>query len=204
MNKVLMVMAHPDDEVIFGWPILTAEQYIRYVLIVSENKHGIRGVRALQEVCARNRVGHMSAFRIANNYYRLPPRDLAGSATLPDALRTITNMIKEACKVVKPDFIFTHNPWGEYGHGDHRFLFDLVSNIKVPLLVTDICQFTDCHLSFNAIPPVYGRFLETSIAKTEHRLNKKWFNHMKEIYDKYNAWSWSGHEVIDSCKLHQF
>lgn len=202
MNRVLMIMAHPDDEVIFGWPILANEHIERYVLVVSENKHGQRGIKALEEICKLSKSHLVEFKRVPNNYYRLPPR--GGGIILSEALSVLENQIKVAVDILKPNFIFTHNPWGEYGHGDHRVLFHISSFLKHCMLVTDINQYEKTHLSSNRISPIYRRWYESNFAKVKCDLNIEWLQKMKSVYEKHKAWSWEGHEVVGSCILYQF
>jgi LmbE family N-acetylglucosaminyl deacetylase len=135
-----MVMAHPDDEVIFGWPIFHTGGFDEVVLLTLADNSGKRGkapVEALSEVCDVNEVGLIDCPRQDSNFYRLPPRGVG--LTLPKVRDDMIQLLANVIATEEPDYIFTHNPMGEYGHGDHRFVFNLVSMFRTPLLLTDIC-----------------------------------------------------------------
>ena len=141
--------------------------------------------------------------RQETNFYRLPPR--YADLVLPDVIDSFKSNIELAIELNKPDFIFTHNPMGEYGHGDHRMLFNLVSMFNIPLLLTDICFSNRCHLSSNHIPDIYREYLYYMASdKSYRKLDTSWYDTMKRIYEKRKAWSWGGHDAIKECNLYKF
>jgi hypothetical protein len=209
--KILMVMAHPDDEVIFGWPVIQHHDHEIALLTLSHNRerHGPGASTALQVVCAENNIHYLSHPRMDNNFYRLPPR--FEPVLLRHAIDHIRKTIQQAIDLVKPDCIFTHNPWGEYGHGDHRFVFSLVVGFGLPLLMTDICIPNVCHLSHEAVPGFWNKqYMATGKIVTDvhnlprHDLIESWYDEMKGIYEKHKAWSWSGHCPVKTCRLYRF
>lgn len=205
---ILMVLAHPDDEVIFGWPIVQRakennDQLFLLTLIHNREKYGSGPTGALAKVCDVNRIGEVKCARQETNFYRLPTRYT--DVTLKKVCDDFTGQIGTAIEAIEPDFIFTHNPMGEYGHGDHRAVFNLVSTFHVPLLLTDICFYNKCHLSSNHVPDIYKEYFYYMATEKYHcKLDLKWYEEMKKIYEKHKAWSWGGHDPVKECNLYKF
>jgi LmbE family N-acetylglucosaminyl deacetylase len=200
-----MVLAHPDDEVIFGWPIIWSRENRISLITVAHNqaKYGDGPEKALREVCVLNDVKLLDFPRCETNFYRLPPR--YEKYTLPMAIDLIQKNIQLGINIVNPDCIFTHNPMGEYGHGDHRMLFNLVSSVaKQTLLLTDICFSNRCHLSSDEMPHIYNTWYGDADDRQYCKLDTDWYNAMKTVYEKNKAWSWGGHDAIKECNLYKF
>ena len=203
--KVLGIFAHPDDEIIFGWPLMQDSEHDRYLLIVSDNHntYGDGPWKALQELCKNEQITLLDSPDLPNEFYRLPTR--YDNFVLTDAIGKIQDSIARAIEDVNPRYVATHNMIGEYGHGDHRLLFDIVSRHEAVenLVISDMCQYVDCHFSHTEIPTrlkkrAFGNYL------SKETLDMDWLNRNKAIYKKHNAWSWGGHEIITSCAMHSF
>jgi len=205
---ILLIFAHPDDEVVFGWPVIQKakedkDQLYLLTLVHNRDKYGVGPESALQEVCTYSDMELIPIARQETNFYRLPTRycDL----TLTKVCDEFTRQIGKAIDRINPDYIFTHNPMGEYGHGDHRAIFNMVSVFHVPLLLTDICFHNKCHLSSNHIPDIYKEYFYYMATDSKHySLDLKWYENMKAIYEKHKAWSWGGHDPIKECNLYKF
>lgn len=205
MSKILMVLSHADDEVIFGYPILQYHPLneVYLLTLTNNNKYGKGPQNALKEICALNNIHLIDLPRLQPNFYRLPTR--YEEVVLPNILKICSNNIKRALDISKPDYIFTHNPMGEYGHGDHRTTFNLVSQFNTPLMFTDICITNPCHLSSEHIPSIYKTYLyDKAKAKEKVTLKMEWYIKMKCVYEKHEAWSWSGHPPVKDCALYSF
>jgi hypothetical protein len=199
-----MIQAHCDDEVIFGWPIIQeVGKHEVYLLTLAYNEKYPKAGLALDEVCKANKINLLTSSRENTNFYRLPPR--YSDLTLPHIITKFNSNIEKAIIMTEPDYIFTHNPMGEYGHGDHRFVFNMVSMFDTPLMLTDICFSNHCHLSSNTTPDIYEDFFYSATTIQEFcRLNVDWYNRMKLIYEKHKAWSWGGHNAVTECNLYTF
>lgn len=188
--KILGIFCHPDDEILWGWPIFQSDKYEKYLIIccsdAERNRPGRK--RALQEVCKQENINLTYCLDEPNDFYTLQTR--RADYLLTDVINNIEAWLGKAITNVDPDFIFTHNPVGEYGHGSHRLLFEIVSqHYKTDkILITDICQKSN-HRSSNIIPNVIkGAYYKNEQSK--HTLDMNFYNRCKAIYDKYNAWTW--------------
>lgn len=207
--NILMVLAHPDDELIFGWPVVQGRCLIGTsiddisLLILSNNrtKYGEGPENALRECCEATQVNLLDLPRLDTNFYRTPTR--YNNFCLQDVVKLFYSNVEKAIDLVKPDFVFTHNPMGEYGHGDHRFVFDIVSLFSISLLLTDICFANRCHLSSDKIPDIYAKFLFGGQIYKHCFLNMNWYEGAKSIYERHKAWSWGGHDIVKECNLYQ-
>jgi len=201
--RVLIFSGHPDDEILWFWPVLQGANHEVAVLAACRNAHKGAGPEwALKNVCAVNWAEYLGCVLEHNQFYRQPTRYIA--PTLMDVVVQLRTAIQRAIDTFKPDAIFTHNPWGEYGHGDHRLCFEIASRFELPLLLTDMCQPNRCHPSADVIPAFYRRvFAEDEVVQAA-RLDEAWYEKMKGIYEKSNAWTWGGHEPVREAGLYLF
>lgn len=207
--KVLCVFAHPDDEVLWGWPLLQDARNQRGVLAISDNRRldnplwGDRSVQAFHELGKQEGwftfCGGMPA-----EFYRLPFR--RAPVTLPDTVARIRQLIDKIVADFKPDIVFTHNPIGEYGHADHRLVFELVCTTPAVRQVqfTDICIKNECHVSYKRIPDYLWEctvFFQNR--KYEAKVDMYFFERCRAVYQKHNAWTWNHGIAVETgiCEM---
>ena len=178
----------------------------KHLLVVSDNSQGYddRALAALGDVCEAAEINLFSCLDIPAEFYRLPTR--YELITLPMIIQKIQDIIDAAVQFSIPDFIITHNPFGEYGHGDHRLIFNIVSTYLVPFYevrFTDICQFNKCHLSQKEISPSERQaYFRNSVGS--YVLNKEWFAKLRKIYTEHGAWSWGEpHEITSVASVYR-
>lgn len=192
-KKVLGIFCHPDDEVLAGWPIFQSDEYEKYLLILCNDveRKGIGRLRALEEACKTANITLIGALAEDNNFYALPTR--RADYLLSHAIFRINNAIEQALEDIKPNYVFTHNPVGGYGHGSHRLCFELVSQhpLVERVIFTDMCEKSNhrssAQIPFSVREAYYVEQFNTAIKI----LDVNFYNRMKAIYDKYNAWTWS-------------
>lgn len=172
-------MAHPDDEIIFGFPVI---KEVNKIIICSSDLNNPErawcGDRktAFEEVCEYLGV-KMVCLDYNSEFYRLPTRD-----------ETLKKMANEILDIVGDD-IFTHNPWGEYGHLDHILIHNILKH-KNPC-------YSDIAIDLNWLPiHKTGEF----VREVENDLDL--YNKIKSIYDKYGCWTWSQPPILKAklCK----
>jgi hypothetical protein len=195
---MLGVFAHPDDELIFGWPVLDE---LDGLLIVSNNHNSYPNAwRATEEICRDLNIPCWTV-GLDNNFYRLPTR--RADLTLPQAVEKVNAGITSALRETQSKRVFTHNQWGEYGHGDHRLVHDIV--IRHPgmeyVWVSDMCQANKCHLSTEEPPKRITVKLGPPI-RMRCQLDRAMYERGKRVYETHSAWSWYGHSVHDTCNLY--
>jgi len=198
--KVLGIFCHPDDEILWGWPIFQSDKYEKYLIICCSDAERNRPNRkkALQEVCKLENINLVSCLDEPNDFYALPTR--RADYLLTDAIINIERAITTAVEAIKPDLVFTHNPVGEYGHGSHRLLFEIVSQHEHinEVLITDICQKSN-HRSHCTIPKfVLNAYYTQGINK--FALKPEFFYRCKKVYDQHSAWTWC-YEPVHECAL---
>jgi len=203
MKKVLGIFCHPDDEVLFGWPIFQGNEFEKHLIICCDDSTRNRPERkkALQEICQQENINLVSCLSEDNNFYTLPTR--RADYLLTDAINHIRVQIEKAIIKVNPDFIFTHNPLGEYGHGSHRLLFEIVSqNEKVKnLLITDICKESN-HRSSKEIPKIIqDAYYNQAKRVSPQEMDEAFYMRCRSIYNKYNSWTWNKNP-IQYCNLY--
>lgn len=205
--KVLGIFAHPDDELLWGFPMMQYDDVDRYLITVSDNHTGyaMQATKSLRKVCEMARIKLVTCMGLPSEYYRIATRRQPTTLML-DVVPAIKSQIKRAIADVRPDRIITHNPFGEYGHGDHRLLFNIVSMLPetdgVEIVFTDACQLNKTHLSFENIPRrIRDAYYKNCIE--HYTLCMDWFVPLQTIYQNFGAWSWTGHEVVKEIGLYK-
>lgn len=201
--KILIVVAHPDDEILWCWPVLQNPKNERSVIAISDNRgdasltpfHGLGKMLGYETQC----------LGFPPNFYSLPTRN--APVTLPRSVNIIRQALAIKIEEYKPDLIFTHNPWGEYGHGDHRLTAELVYTSGHPRIwTTNICIKNKSHVSYEQIPGHFKsmlRFLadkETGKQIDPVRIDLQFYKLGANTYQQYQVWSWSG-EVACECEI---
>lgn len=205
INKILMVLAHPDDEVIFGWPLLQNYSINKELIICSsdalnpQRKWCAHRKQPLIDLCTSLNI-NLTCLDYNSDFYSYPnrhkkyPKNIIKRLIQKKDTRTLIsefmNDILENIKSKKFDAIFTHNPWGEYGHMDHIILHNLILHHyydKKPIL------FTDTHIKLDWMPLCDDLHRITSKFKLVESFtnNENLYNNFMQFYKKTKTWTWS-------------
>lgn len=216
-KNVLMVLAHPDDELIFGWPVFQDEKINKFYLCCSTDEFNNARAwcshrkEALFEICKKNNVS-LWTIPAPSDFYKLNSRrkkgtqkDAIGDATsdLRIFKNLIINTIEDIVNKNNIDYIFTHNPFGEYGHLDHIFLFDtVIKKTKKPILITDITIRTNWD-----DPKISNRMKKifyNNMIKEKCEINLEFYEKNKKLYIDKGVWTWSRdkQEEFKKCNLY--
>jgi len=201
-----MVLAHPDDEVIFGWPILQDARYEKYLLVCSTDelntsrKHGSSRFFAVSDLCRHLGI-KIFLYNYDSEFYRLETR----RGSLKRFITCIGNRIQDIVKSGGIDFVFTHNPYGEYGNLDHKLVQHIcMAYSSAPLLYTDIVQ----EVNWSPIHDIQSGYKRAYYSKNNKLAEDKvscvldtvFYDGCKKFYTDRKAWTWS-YPPIKYCKL---
>lgn len=201
--RILAIVAHPDDEVLWAWPVMQNPQYERAVLCISDNsqKYSWRSKYALLDLAEQENWPAWCG-DLPSGFSRLPFRDARD--ILPDKVAQIRLLIAKVILDFKPDMLFTHNPVGEYGHSDHRLIAELVYGCEFagPVWVSDICIWNRCHVSYERMPKfIVEAFYRRPVGNIQ--LDGDFLGRCSTVYRKYSAWSWGDNPVAHACGMYE-
>ncbi len=142
----LIVVAHPDDEALWfrsivserGTPIVWCYQNSP----IEQGENGLlQYERRLKNVVdfyqKTRRIIWLKAVKPANTS-RFGPVD---QKSLEYLSGEITKLITE----IKPSRVYTHNPWGEYGHSEHLTVHQALLSYK------NICRYRYCQVKCQSL-----------------------------------------------------
>ncbi len=202
MSRKLLIFAHPDDEIIFGSSLVDSSDLIIICFSKTPDKIDINSGRNLfkKNPYKQNFVflnidesASLDYFLINNKDVDLNSNGFLYIKNHPqkEIYDSNSNLIFYKLKklILPGDIIFTHNPWGEYGHIEHIQVFNCIMKLK-----------KNINFKFEVFVDAYfGRRTYGFMRKTLHFLepkpikfktNKLVYEKANEIYKKYNCWTW--------------
>lgn len=192
-----MVMAHPDDEIIFGWPIFQKKDAEITLLMCSSDLDNpdrqwcSHRKFVLEDICKTNNT-KLVCLDNPSEFYRSSTRD--------EKLSQVRNEIIENMLSEDYDYVFTHNPLGEYGHLDHKFIFETVLfNACSPILYTDICMQSNWPSISNMPHRIKELYYQSHVSCCD--LDKELYTHCEKKYEEAGVWTWS-QPPIEKCNLY--
>lgn len=204
-KKVLTIAAHPDDEVISLWPVCQDPKIERYLLTLCDNSEqgfGDSPRTAIKEICKNEDITLFDCLSHNANFYALGA--VKEFSTLALSIQNIWAIIDRAIKEIKPDYIFTHNVCGEYGHPTHKLVWDIVSQHRATknLIFTDISFSTHYHSYEKISSFIEDIFYQKYFGTTTIDLD--FYNRCRAVYKKFSCWTWNSQEpksTLAKCNL---
>lgn len=135
-TKILGVFAHREDHIVCGWPIFQNRVPRKFLVTCTSD-----GMEPFLQSCSKEGISCFKRIGLPNSF------SLMGYGLRPEhSVQQIQKVLADADRAIEPDFVFTHNPYGEYGHFDHRILFDIVCEAlpNRKILFTDIIAKSSC------------------------------------------------------------
>ena len=185
-KRVLMVLAHCDDELVCGWPILQNPDIKKSLIIVSSDRNNVQRQWCshrkfvTQDICKLLDID-VRILDYDSEFYKLNHRD--------GHLVKLEQIILETINKNSFDYLFTHNPHGEYGHLDHIFLSNLLYRaVDYPLIMSDITIQADW-TQIKQKSERYARALYSNqIDMVE--LDKFFYRRVMRFYESRGVWTW--------------
>jgi LmbE family N-acetylglucosaminyl deacetylase len=197
----ILVVAHPDDEILWFSSVL---QHVNTVILVFQDYFrqpalGSRRAKAVAELPYRVhtlQLAESGSYRQANwsrpiiSSYGLELNDPAVESDIAAHYRRNFNAIlHELDKHLEQNMtVYTHNPWGEYGHEDHVQVFRAVQQlistkgfcVRVPAYVSSRSQSLASMYTMSDNP-------DLQVAET----NGVYCNDVADIYKRHKCWTWA-------------
>ena len=196
-SKSIIVAAHPDDEVLWFSSILSKVDKVILCFLAVASKPTWTGGR--HKSLNAYPLDNMLCLEIAESEV-FEGADWERPVTTDYGLDITQNHLSD--KIYRENFytlknrlrnhlqgcenVFTHNPWGEYGHVEHvqvyRAVKDLQKEMQFTLWFSNYVSNKSARLMGNAVPGI-----DTQIRlKTDKPLAKQ----ISSIYKANNCWTW--------------
>lgn len=204
-EKILLIMAHPDDELIWGWPFLQSTNWDKEVIIFTSDYFNEK--RSFCKFRKKAYFKFMDLMGIDCYCYDFPSsfhRELNSRCIKKSDYSNLAGVEVEVAKLLKSiegrfDGVFTHNPYGEYGHLDHLFLFQMVvKHSNIPIYYTDI-KIKSNWSAYDIGGKVNSSIYYKNRIFKDH-LNVGLLNFGKKIYEEFNGWTWS-RQIPNECNV---
>lgn len=128
--KKLMIVAHPDDEMIWGGAHLLEDKY--FVVCITNGNNGVRASEFKKVLKATDDDGII---------LRYPDKTNGERDNWEKVYEKISEDLSKVIKAKEWELVVTHNPNGEYGHKHHIMTNSMVSDICMENEKTDILHY---------------------------------------------------------------
>jgi hypothetical protein len=190
-----IIVAHPDDEIIFFSSILKSASKIIFCFgpaqdkIVSSGREKIKKKLPLNNIFFLN-LKEANVFNEAN--WRDPKINHMGLIVHKNQSmyrQNYINLRSYLSKIINiGDTIYTHNPWGEYGHEDHVLIFNVIQSLKIKFKLKIFVNNYVSNKSYN-----FMKMCECLLSNiTQHKtIDKKFTSKIKKIYISNFCWTFN-------------
>lgn len=189
-----VVVAHPDDEIIFASSLIKDASLV--VICFSEDSSS--------RLISKGRLSAQDELPSNYLFLSIPESGVDSCVKFPFSPSSVNNsgfssdnsvyndnysLISSKLEaIIEPyDIVFTHSPWGDYGHYEHIQVFSCVHNLSYKHSFTIFCFGYLSQFSF----PL---FLSESLARKSRIIvadtNLDIYKSISMVYKKHNCWTW--------------
>ncbi len=197
-EKSIIVAAHPDDEILWFSSIIgkVNDILICFLELRAKPYRTLGRKKSLQEYPLKNVscLGLEESEAFWNVNWRNPvitkfgmetANNVVSARRYEDNYYALMELLKNRLAGYKN--VFTHNPWGEYGHVEHvhiyRVLKDLQKTLNFELWFSNYCSNKSFNLLLEHIMECHSKYMTF---QTDKRLAAA----IKTLYQKNEGWTW--------------
>jgi hypothetical protein len=191
-----IIVAHPDDEILFFNSIITSANRIIVCF----------GPTSTSEDVTKGRERLKSSYPFSNvKFLDIPEsnvfdtRSFKNRKIIREGVEVYKNSLSYSSKfdilkeklrfeLVKGDTVFTHNPWGEYGHPEHVQVFSVISSLTEEL---NLKVYVNGYVSDKTFELMSRRCSLFSPSSFINNPNNELGQEVKKIYILNNCWTWN-------------
>ena len=209
-NSVL-IMAHPDDEIIFASSII---QHVSKIIVCFgpvQESHSLTSGREkiisqypFQNITFLNipqsRFEHVNAEPIRFHQPRMNSYGITGGCSPKDYemnFAKLYDLFFDICQDYST--VFSHNPWGEYGNHEHIQIFRILSGLQkrfnFNLFVSGYVTARTMQMAEMSEEYISSNFL---MLKT----NLNIYHEIKDLYMRNDCWTWFNDFQPPSCEYY--
>jgi len=194
LAAVCIVVAHPDDEVLWFSSVLKECKKIVICFgdVISNTQLSNSRADLFRNYPLSNihyiNIAESGAF-LSSNWDK--PIENEFGIKVGYQKNTYTenyNSLRKRLQIILKDIkvVYTHNPWGEYGHEEHVQVYRIVASLKFELGYSIYVSGYFSDRSMNLMSKYYGRLIHYKTSSVELSFVKN----IQNVYQKYNCWTW--------------
>ena len=201
-DKFAIVVAHPDDEILFASSIIDKASQIFICFsdipgddeissIQTEGRRNIREKYPLKNVTFLNLSQASNKDALNNNWDKVIENEygVTGGRNFREYKQNFQKLFKIlSIELAKFKKIYTHNPWGEYGHVEHIQIHRCVAKIRD---ILGFEMFVFGYFSKDTITMASDKLKTLGPLFLKNKNNFKLFHKIKKLYIKEQCWTWS-------------
>jgi LmbE family N-acetylglucosaminyl deacetylase len=191
----VVVMAHPDDEILWASALLSRARKIVLCYGESPGYPAVgEGRRALLREFPLETVVSLeipeSDVHLAADWRRPVETDYGiACGCNGEAYARNFHLLKEAlaAHLAEGDLVITHNPWGEYGHEEHVQVYRAVAAVKRE---RDFRLFVSGYVSDRVLPFMARNMPRLGGTFAMLPTDKALAERLKRLYQVHDIWTW--------------
>ncbi len=195
LSRAAVVVAHPDDEVL--WFGSLAPRAGRIVIC-----YGMQAAGTLRD--GRRRVVESCPYRNIDFYDLVQPGSLAKAIWPEPRLGSMGMVLAQRSVAHEASFdeiigrlrrslagsaaVFTHNPWGEYGHEEHSLVYAAVNALQ-PELGFEL--YVSPYVG-SAVLNLFRQVVDGGInGVARFAVDRRAVSDIADLYRQHGAWTWT-------------
>ena len=204
-NNYKVIVAHPDDEIIFFSSVLKNASKIIICFDQTEDLNVNIGRRKLKTQMPLNNflfLGQVESAVSNSANWKYPEKCLEGIVVGKNKNSYLQNYLDlklQLSKIINyGETIYTHNPWGEYGHEEHIQVFRVIMALSTDL---NLKIFVNNYVSNKSYPLMT---MEQHLLSDEIHINTPDIDlasTLKKIYQSTSCWTFHDHYTWPKTEL---